>query len=332
MRPMRYAALISVLVLGCGGAPGSAGADAAPVAEASGGPDTGPTDGPGRGIDGRTGDTASPAPGTPVSQPALRGQGTCAGTTLGQVIADIYELMPALADITVIEGMDPNVGGDGNRIYAFLHDDGFRLVFKRGSGDCPSGCIDNEYWYFATGAGCAPALVGHHLRASSGSCLTVEGTALWGRPPPVDPSLVCGADNSPKNITGTYDLLGTGNRIACTEKAAAQPQEQVSLALKLVVFQTPADLGQGTVTVVGTGNPLIDGVPLPGKFTRQRVTAALEVDHSSVCIDQHRTSVQLDVEKAPTGTLEFFEVRSLGCPPATAYCKGELHLALAPAR
>ena len=40
---------------------------------------------------------------------------------------------------------------DGSRIHAFQSPDGgFSLVFLRGSGDCPSGCIERRYWYFET--------------------------------------------------------------------------------------------------------------------------------------------------------------------------------------
>jgi hypothetical protein len=329
MPAMRYALVL--LILGCGGtSPSMPVPDGgATTADGSGAADVAPADGAESAADARAPDVAPSVPGAPVTQPGVGGLGACAGKTLGQVIAAVHQQMPALADITVIEGMDPNLGGDGNRIYAFAHDDGFRLVFKRGSGDCPSGCIDNEYWYFATDERCVPAPVGHYLATymSGGNCLKVEGTPLWGRPRAVDPAVVCGADNSPQNITGTYKLTGTGTRTACTEKAAAQPQERVSLALTVVVFQMPGNLSQGTVTVVGTGNSRLDGVPLPGQFTRRRVSASREGNGASMCLDQTQASVELDLESGTTGTLKFFEARALACP-GDAICKGQLDLRL----
>jgi hypothetical protein len=173
MAPMRYASAL-LLILGCGGSSGSMAVPdgAAPTL------DSASADAIGTATDGPTpSDASSPVPGARVTQPSFAGQGACAGKTLGQLIAAVHQQMPGLADITAIDGMDAGLGGDGNRIYAFAHDDGFRLIFKRGSGDCPSGCIDNEYWYFATDAACAPVLAGHHARIfdSSGNCYKVEG-------------------------------------------------------------------------------------------------------------------------------------------------------------
>jgi hypothetical protein len=144
---------------------------------------------------------------------------------------------------------------------------------------------------------------------------------------------VCGADNSPQNITGTYKLTGTGTRIACTEKAASEPQEKVTLGLTVAVFQMPGELGKGTVTVAGTGNPRLDGRPVPGTFTRRRVSARDVVDGLSTCLDQTQTTIELDLENGTTGTLKFFEARDLGCPPPPGTtCKGELDLQLSLAK
>jgi len=327
---MRYALVL--LILGCGATSATTtvpdGGGSAP--DAGGAADVAPPPGPDAAADAQFPDVPPSVPGAPVTQPAVGGLGACAGKTLGQVIAAVHQQMPTLADITVIEGMDPNLGGDGNRIYAFAHDDGFRLIFKRGSGDCPSGCIDNEYWYFATDERCVPAPAGHYASAytNPGNCFKVEGAPLWGRPRPIDPAVVCGADNSPQNITGTYKLTGTGTRTACTEKAAGQPQERVSLALTVVVFQMPGDLSQGTVTVVGTGNARLDGVPMPGKFTRRRVSASRDGNGASMCLDQTQAGVELDLENGTTGTLKFFEARALSCPPGDPICKGQLDLQL----
>jgi hypothetical protein len=327
---MRYVLLLAIL--GCGGTSGSGLAsdsglspDASPAADAALPP----------AADAASDVAPASLPGAPVTQPSAAGSGACAGNTLGQVIAAVHQRMPALADITVIDGMDPNLGGDGNRIFAYAHDDGFRLVFKRGSGDCPSGCIDNEYWYFATDEHCVPGQVGHYLRtyASAGNCFTVEGTPLWGRPPPADPAHVCGADNSPQNITGTYLLTGAGTRTACTAKGAAEPQEKVTLGLTVVVFQMPGDLSKGTVTVVGTGNPRLDAIPMPGTFTRRRVSATREASAMTMCLDQTQATVELDLELGTTGTLKFFEARDLACPPGGgATCKGQLDLQLSLAK
>jgi len=273
------------------------------------------------------------AAGTPIGDPAARGTGACAARTLAEVIAAVHRQRPDLADIKVLQASNPDPSlSDGSLIRAFAHQGGFRLVFKRGDGDCPSGCIDNWYWYFQTDAACEPALAGQYSRVyrSPGNCFEVAGTILWGIPGPTDPSVICGADNRPQNISGTYQLQGTGSRTECTAKGGGEPTVMVSLGLQVTVVQNAADLASGMATVVGTGNPRIDGVPLPATFTRRRLTAHREVSNlPAMCVDQHDTTLELDLETAPTGKLSFTELRSLGCPPGQEYCKGQLSLQLA---
>ncbi len=60
--------------------------------------------------------------------------------------------IPALAElcrgIPGVESAGPShFGGDGDRIEAFRKGDLWYVVFSRGWGDCPSGCIYRKYWY-----------------------------------------------------------------------------------------------------------------------------------------------------------------------------------------
>jgi hypothetical protein len=41
-----------------------------------------------------------------------------------------------------------NLVGDGSNIYPGLEGSRARYLFRKGGGDCPSGCTENEYWYF----------------------------------------------------------------------------------------------------------------------------------------------------------------------------------------
>jgi hypothetical protein len=269
-------------------------------------------------------------PGEPASDLAQRGAGACAGVSLQQVIAAVHQGWPALADVTELYRDDPTRIGDGSFIYAFAHDGGFALVFKRGGGDCPAGCTENEYWYFVTDAVCAPTQVGHYgIAPGAGNCLMASGKPMWGLPRAPDPVAVCGADNTPAPVSGVYKLDGTGTRVACTEKAGAEPQMSVALALTLSVTQAAGDPAHGTVTLDGTGHPLIDGQPIPATFTRRRFTAARETSNlPATCIDQHTIQIRHDFESGLPGRLDFFEVKALGCPPSQAYCKGTIGLDL----
>jgi hypothetical protein len=270
-------------------------------------------------------------PGAPASDPVQQGSGACVDKSLEQVIAAVHQGWPDLADIKEIYGNDPNRLGDGSFIYAFANDTGFALAFKRGGGDCPAGCTENEYWYFLMDAACVPTQIGHYSAGwATGNCLMASGKPMWGIPHPPDPATVCGADNTPAQVNGVYNLRGTGTRLACTEKAGGEPQVSVNLSLTLSVSQEAGDLSRGTVTVQGTGHPLIDGQPIPATFTRRRFTASLQVSNlPAVCLDEHSIQIHHDFESGLPGRLEFFEARSLNCPPFQTYCKGAINLDLA---
>ncbi|MEA2699166.1 MAG: hypothetical protein QOI66_3437 [Myxococcales bacterium] len=52
--------------------------------------------------------------------------------------------------------------------------------------------------------------------------------------------------------------------------------------------------------------------------------------HPGLCIDQNAIQqIQLDFDSGLPGRLEFFEVKSLNCPPSQDYCKGMIGLDLA---
>lgn len=116
-----------------------------------------------------------------LTDPEIRGTCACAAFTLGQVMNEIGIADPSLADITMLAGEGY---ADGPALaFAFATPQGFRFVLKRGWGDCPSGCPNNELWYFETDAACVAQPVGH-FRALvddvGGVCYVLEGEPLWG--------------------------------------------------------------------------------------------------------------------------------------------------------
>jgi hypothetical protein len=269
------------------------------------------------------------APGAPVYDLARKGQGPCAGGSLEQAISAVHKGWSHLSDIQML--YTPDQLGDGSFIRAFASESSFALDFKRGGGDCPSGCTENEHWYFMTDVACAPTQVGHFKAAwATGNCLSTEGTPMWGLPKPPDPAVVCGADNSPRDVSGVHNLRGTGTRMACTDKGAGEPRVNVNVPLTMTVAQSTGDLSRGTVTLQGSGYPLIDGQPIAAMFSRRRFTATREVSNlPATCIDQHAIQLDLDFDSGLPGHLEFTETRSLNCPPSQDYCKGQLNLDLA---
>jgi len=71
-------------------------------------------------------------------------------------LAELYENLPG------VELSVPNyLLGDGHRIFPrFTANSLGTYLFNEGRGDCPSGCIKSEYWYF-TFTGDTPTFVGH---------------------------------------------------------------------------------------------------------------------------------------------------------------------------
>ncbi len=133
------------------------------------------------------------APGLAIVRMDATGSGACTGRSLADVIAEVHRGWPQLADIQKLR--DPDRIGDGSFIYAFAQPPGFALAFKRGGGDCPAGCTENEYWYFATDDRCQVQPVGHYRAAwSTQNCLQVIGAPLWDTPRGSDPAVICDAD------------------------------------------------------------------------------------------------------------------------------------------
>jgi hypothetical protein len=250
--------------------------------------------------------------------------GACAGVTLPTILDEIRAAVPALADITTIYN-PVNQVGDGSFIYPYVRaDGGFDVVFKRGAGDCPSGCIDNAYWYFATDAGCHVVEVGHyHATWGAGNCLTVDGAAMWSHPAAADPLTVCGQDNAAQDLRGTYLLHARGQRTPCV--ATPAKAGTIDATVTLVIEQGAKDLSAGFVTFTGTGHPLVDGVRLPARFQRSRFDAALQTSNlPSTCAREQSVTSRYDFENYQPGALEVNESGNDAC----AMCKGQMSLAL----
>lgn len=269
-------------------------------------------------------------PGPYVTDTTTKG---CGGKTLGDFIAAAYALMPALSDITKL--YDPaTTMFDGSFIYAFaLPAGGFAIAFKRGGGDCPAGCTENEWWYFQTDASCVLKQVGHYHPTYGSGCVNMDGTPMWATPIAPDPTSVCGGDTTPKNISGTYTFCASGSKTACTEKGGAEKAVSFGADIKVVIAQKPEDLTKGTVTVTGVGHPKIDGIAFEATFTRQRVSAAKSYSNlPAKCPDEWSFNFDYDFENIITpGKLRLFESHAIGCSETTgggSYCKGLVGLDL----
>lgn len=74
-----------------------------------------------------------------------------------QRLAELYAVLPGVTSA----GPD-HLYGDGSNLYTRQTENGLTYLFRYGEGDCLSGCIYNEYWYF-TFEGDRPVFVGHWI-------------------------------------------------------------------------------------------------------------------------------------------------------------------------
>jgi hypothetical protein len=71
-----------------------------------------------------------------------------------------------------------------DRVAVNDYEDRWDLVFVTGSGDCPSGCLNNYYWYFSVWKDGKIEKIGEFSREfiSSSNSYEEKGTPLWGVP------------------------------------------------------------------------------------------------------------------------------------------------------
>jgi hypothetical protein len=251
------------------------------------------------------------------------GPSPCGTTPLGDVLDAIRASEVTLADIQTIYNPATSAG-DGSFIYAYdVGALGFDIVFKRGLGDCPAGCTENDYQYFSTDASCEPTKVGHyHTAWGTGTCLTVDGAPMWAHPAPPDPLIICGEDNSPSDLRGTYAVHAQGQRTPCAAGASASPLDDV---VQLVIEQDAMDPSNGFVTFSSTGDPLVDDVRMPARFQRQRFDAALMSSFPpDVCPRATSITARYDFEGYQPGGIDALDFGDQTC----GACKGSMSVAL----
>ena len=263
-------------------------------------------------------------PGEPLYSEMAFGSGECAKVSLADVLRAIDELRPDLTDVSTLYAPDPNVGGDGSYKYAFRKPDGgFAVVVKRGSGDCPSGCIVNDYWYFETGPGCTVAEVGETHRGGDG-CMPADQLPRWGMPRAARPSEICDADLTAQDLNGSYLVTTCGQRNASCFKDQAKG-DGIALPewITLTISQPASDLSQGKIIFTGTGQPGLDGVPFAATFQRLRVTALVALSNlPSTCPEESTLDFDYDFEGLGERRLSFFGSNTPDCKNAPDnYCK-----------
>jgi hypothetical protein len=266
----------------------------------------------------------SEAPGLPISEPTATGQGACSGVTLADAIAQARVLRPDLDDVTLLAAQNSDPTFDGSRIYAFQRPDGgFDLVFKRGSGDCPAGCIYRDYFYFATNTDCEVELVGEHHSHNPSSCIPTDQLPRWDVPPAALPNQICDADLTPQDLTGRYGLVTCGSALACALSGDKTNEAPLPVALDLSITQDPSDLSQGTITLDGSGEPLLDGKTFPATFQRRSFAVYVhESNLPAMCPEEWSLSFDYDFEGLGPRHLSLTMMQTPDCAKPDDYCKG----------
>lgn len=252
-----------------GGAPGAAGGQ------------------PNKATGGAAGDTGSGGKGDDSppkilrgADPALPGTGSCSDVTLGEFIASAHELRPDLSDIDTLTPGESTTDLE-REIIPLLSDEGFLLAFKRGDGDCPSGCQNETYWYFSSNESCEPVEAGIYSTLFDGeaNCYDVEGERLWGVGRNVAASSRCGYEPFAADVSGTYEIRAEGDTVLCPDG----DQGEWDGPFEFVVEQDPADLTKAEVSFKNV-HPKVDLGPWPGTVEGETLTVEFERSRSS-CID-----------------------------------------------
>jgi hypothetical protein len=101
--------------------------------------------------------------------------------TADDAIRAVQSQYPAVADIS---DMPDTTIGKSEDIHVQPQENGWRLIFWRGWGDCPAGCINSHYWYFIVSTDGAIELVGEYERVYEPRLSTYRetGEPMWGIP------------------------------------------------------------------------------------------------------------------------------------------------------
>jgi hypothetical protein len=273
----------------------------------------------------------SRTPGPALTDIMAKGSSTCGSTSLADAIEAARKLHPDLADIQELYAPSPNRGGDRSYVYAFAtQEGGFALVFRRGGGDCLSGCTENEYWYFRTDLHCELREVGHYLpKFAPTGCLAVEGFPLWDHPAPPNPTSQCGnVVVSGLSPLGSYTKHACGQLLACATKGT--PPLAQDLDLKFTIDADRMDPHPIRLTLHNTGVPELDGRPLAATASGMEVHVVEHDDNlPATCPKQHDLEVLIDFGGYQRSFVHYDELNTPDCTGASdVYCKGSLQLDL----
>jgi hypothetical protein len=152
--------------------------------------------------------------------------------------------------------------------------------------------------------------------------LPAEELPKWGIPPAAPPETICGESMAPQDLSGDHVIYLCGESSQCsTSDSKATPLPEV---VSLHITQDPADLAHGTVTLSGTGEPLLDGRELSATFERRRFHVEEHVTNvPATCLESQDLVLDYDFEGFGPQHLSFIVVATPDCDANPGdYCKG----------
>lgn len=212
----------------------------------------------------------------------LPGTGACSDVTLGEFIERAHELRPELADIEVLTPGSGEVTSDPEReIIPLVSDDGFLLAFKRGEGDCESGCISSTYFYFESDAECQPVYLGEYsaIFDDENNCYEVEGERRWEVGRNVSTTSRCDYEPYAADVSGSHEISAEGTTVPCPDEGESEWEG----SFEFVVEQDPADPTKAEVFFKNV-HPKVNMGPWLGTVEGETLTIDFERSRSS-CLD-----------------------------------------------
>jgi len=98
-----------------------------------------------------------------------------------QAIAVVQAKYP---DVKDVRPTPPGTIGAETDITVIERVNGWDLVFRKGWGDCPAGCINNHYWYFSVSKDSTIEAAGEYERVydAAKNSFAEKGAPRWGVP------------------------------------------------------------------------------------------------------------------------------------------------------
>lgn len=266
-------------------------------------------------------------PGSSIEDKNYVGSGSCQSKSVADIVDEIAAKEIRLEGIPLKWAAEQGMDAEGvGVVHAFeTVGGGFAFAIKIGWGDCMSGCINNQWYYFKTNQNCEPLLSGEFSAVYDGSenCFAITKEAKWGLPKARDPLNACNASLVPNNISGEYTIAAKGEQSPCGDKPVFQ---QLDVPITIVIAQNPADLSTGTVTVKGFEHHLLKD-PLPATFVRDRFEVKVEYNNlPSNCPSEYLIDMVFDFECFAGLYLKLEEFGDCGDISCCESCKGFVEL------